>query len=223
MEVLDPHSLPILLVHPQLNRSLQRHHQNYTDKVSATAVIFPKKAFAKLCNQALDETDYKCGPWIRPDDEHAPDGGYAHAIQNRNCSSYDNSLISSRNFDPKMKKSLYQLDTFLMEACTSSEIDVTDKYPGDEAVTANATSIPTNEEDDQVADSSRGLADAYALFCRREDSDNLVAPSAISQRDNGQKAITVPNAAKLGQYFASDENAKDVGSEFYNDITILPH
>lgn len=138
----------------------------------ATEHSFPKKAFAKLSDQAQNS-----GSWVRPDDDEAPSGGYCTLVGDHDVS--DN---IERNYNPNMKKSLLQLDEFLLKAYSASK----------EAISVN---------DDDGKDS---IANAWNVFCRPEHTNHL---TDSSDSTNNLKTHT-PTAARLGQYFASDENAR---------------
>lgn len=131
---------------------------------------FPKKAFAKLSNQALNS-----GSWVCPDDDEAPSGGYceiARRLSERQNSSNDDGDIVSDHFHPNMKKSLYQLDAFLLNALSAS--------------------------------SSGDDNGAWAIFCRKEHTNSFQSSSIKTNCDNAHTST----AARLGQYFASDDNAQ---------------
>lgn len=134
---------------------------------------FPKKAFAKLSDQAQSS-----GSWVRPDDDEAPSGGYCKLVGDHDVS--DN---IERNFNPNMKKSLLQLDEFLLKAYSASK----------EAITDN---------DDDEKDS---IVTAWNVFCRPEHTNHLTDSSNSSTNN---LTTHTPTAARLGQYFASDENAR---------------
>eukprot|EP00956_Cyclotella_meneghiniana_P004290 scaffold5277_cov30-Cyclotella_meneghiniana.AAC.1 len=64
----------------------------------------------------------------------------------------------------------------------------------------------------------KGMVDAWTLFCRERDTDGLIVPqhhgdTSSCSHSNGvdecEDRVEI-NAAKLGQYFASDQNVKDV-------------
>ena len=87
------------------------------------------------------------------------------------------------------------------------------------------------------------MFDAWTLFCRKQDSENLDSPSdyfseladddeqnvnddASDTRIKEEKCKETATAAKLGQYFVSDENAKDVSTfvlsmDFLASFTVL--
>ena len=140
---------------------------------STTEHSFPKKAFAKLSNQA---------PWVRPDDEEAPSsGGYCKLLV-RDCDVSDS--IIENNFNPNMKKSLQQLDEFLLKASSASK---------------QATS-------DNDGDDNNSIVKAWKVFCKSKHTNHLVDDSNNSA--NNLHDTHTPTAAKLGQYFASDDNAR---------------
>ena len=139
----------------------------------ATEHSFPKKAFAKLSDQAQNN-----GSWVRPDDDEAPFGGYCKLVGDHDVS--DN--IIERNFNPNMKKSLLQLDEFLLKASTASKETISDNDgSGNDSTTK-----------------------AWNAFCKPEHT-NYLADSSNSI--NNLKTHT-PTAARLGQYFASNDNAR---------------
>ncbi|KAL9188693.1 hypothetical protein ACHAXT_007071 [Thalassiosira profunda] len=136
---------------------------------------FPKKAYTKLCNHAASDGG---GPWVRPDDEHAPAGGYRRLVGiNLSKTGAPDTTIVCSNYDPRMKKSLFQLDSFLAAAAQST---------------------------------CSGVADAWSVFCRGEDSEGLTL--ALAARNVKGKDLP----ATLGQYFASAENAKAVASTVFS-------
>lgn len=160
----------ILNATTKLNRSLTQCQR--------PSLTFPKKAFAKLSNKAT---------WVRPDDDEAPVGGYcelvdrhSHPLESRG------SCNNSNNFDPTMKKSLYQLDCFLV-ACYSA-------------------SKPTSDEEKDKTQNTTSIAEAWSVFCRQEDTNDVVLSSSSK------------NASSLGQFFASEENAKSVSTS----LLLLP-
>lgn len=126
----------------------------------ATEHSFPKKAFAKLSDQALSG-----GPWVRPDDDEDPSGGYCKVVR-------DVGDIESNNFNSNMKKSLRQLDEFLLKAFSASRKEATE---------------------------------AWSIFCKPEHTQHL--SDSCNTTNNSHKTHT-QTAARLGQYFASDDNAQ---------------
>lgn len=183
-----------------LNRSLRQHND-------ASTTTFPKKAFTKLCEQAMSQVDCNCRPWVRPDDDRAPAGGYCELInilvrKNGNRHALDNS--TTHNFDPKMRKSLIQLDTFLETAYMLSS------HSNSTSNAINSTLTSGDIEEMSTRRAAITIAEAWSTFCRQEDTENLVVPSTVSKEPECKKDELVANAAKLGQYFASDENAKNV-------------
>ena len=121
---------------------------------------FPKKAYAKLCEQAQIN-----GPWIIPD---APQGIVSSWLPESCCP-------LSANFDRRMKKSLYLLECFV-KSC---------EY---EAMKADTT--------------------AWHSFCKPDQSQHLLVPLALTRPEPCSL-----NAARLGQYFASDENSSLVAAK----------
>jgi len=147
----------------------------------ATEHSFPKKAFAKLADQALSG-----GPWVRPDDGEAlSSGGYCKLVGDAG------DVIGSNNFNQNMKKSLQHLDEFLLKAFSASRKTTTDN--GDEVVKA------------------------WNVFCKREHTEHLLDSS--NTINNSYETHTA-TAARLGQYFASDENAQLVVRKM---IELLEH
>jgi len=65
--------------------------------------------------------------------------------------------------------------------------------------------LSTSENSGKYASTMTSIAEAWSTFCRQEDSQSIVEPSAFSQATKN-----VTNAAKLGQYFASEKNASHV-------------
>ena len=139
----------------------------------ATEHSFPKKAFAKLSDQAQNS-----GSWVRPDDVEAPSGGYCKLVGDHSVS--DN--IIERNFNPNMKKSLLQLDEFLLKASSASK----------------------EISSDNDGDDNDSITKAWNVFCKPEHTNHL---TDSSNSTNNLKTHT-STAAKLGQYFASDDNAR---------------
>ena len=133
------------------------------------------------------------GPWVRSDDEH----DYCklvHRLLLLNADREDGPLVES-NFDPRLKKSLYLLDSFLRGM-------------------HNLYLAETNQkENTSTSEALEGIVDAWDVFCRNEDTDGSTIPNSnqteTNNHCNDDERIET-NAARLGQYFASDENAKDV-------------
>ena len=163
---------------------------------------FPKKAFAKLSDQALTG-----GPWVCPDDDAPSSGGYCEIVRRltkqhiSNANDEDDNDIES-NFNPNMKKSLHRLDEFLLQAF-------------DAAARRNAKFITSsNSKDSNNADEDeKMIVKALATFCKTEHTEHLLVPSShshgnnISTRNSSYTAHT-SKAYRLGQYFASDDNAQ---------------
>ena len=176
-----------------LNRSLLKHSPS-------TKSFFPKKAFTKLCNKASEDVGEKCGPWVRPDDGKAPTGGYLQLINNmlqKRGARTDAFLIN--NFDKRLKKSLIQMDSFLVASFTASEVEQSSE----------------SDQNSGHLSSVAPMTEAWSTFCRPDDSHSVVVPSELvgdikNDKDEAVLCEEVPNAAKLGQYFASEENANDV-------------
>jgi len=140
----------------------------------ATDHSFPKKAFAKLSDQALSG-----GAWVRPNDDEGPSsGGYCKLLRD-----VGDIIIERNNFNPNMKKSLQHLDEFLSKAFSASRKATTDN-----------------------SDENSLIVKAWAVFCKPEHTEHL-ADSSNNTTNNSYETHT-PTAARLGQYFASDENAR---------------
>ena len=165
---------------------------------------FPKKAFAKLSDQALTG-----GPWVCPDDDDAPSsGGYCEIVRRlskqhtSNAANDDDDNNIESNFNPSMKKSLYRLDAFLSQAF-------------DAAAKRNAKFITSsNSKDNNNADEDEKMIDkALATFCKTEHTEHLLVPSPRSDGNNNSTRNSsytahTSKAYRLGQYFASDDNAQ---------------
>ncbi|KAL3793954.1 hypothetical protein HJC23_009437 [Cyclotella cryptica] len=180
-----------------LSRSLQKRDPSKA---------FPKSAFSKLCNQAIpNESETSLGPWVRPDDDEAPPGGYSEWVRRSSfacsCNTNDDSALPSAgiNFDPRLKKSLYMVDSFLCQAQNLYLSGI-----------QRADTKSTNCE--YPNDNLNSIVDAWTLFCREQDTDGLAPVEDGSTFETGPDHIseekTIFNAARLGQYFASKENAK---------------
>lgn len=154
------------------NRYFWRSKRDFLVLNRATEHVFPKKAFAKLSNQA---------PWVRPDDDEAPtSGGYCKLVRDGDVG---DDIIES-NFQPNMKKSLQQLDEFLLKASISSK-----------------KAISNNDGDDNDS-----IVNAWSVFCKPEHTNHLADDSNDST--NNLHDTHIPTAARLGQYFASGGNAR---------------
>ncbi|KAL7517856.1 hypothetical protein ACHAWX_002734 [Stephanocyclus meneghinianus] len=187
-----------------LNRSLQKRDPSKA---------FPKSAFSKLCSQAIsNENDNRLGPWVRPDDDEAPPGGYSELVlSSSTCTTSDGTSLPSAviNFDMRLKKSLYMVDSFL---CRAKNLYCSGTLRDD-------TKTTYFEYSDDVLD---GIVDAWTLFCREQDTVGLAHMpergkcslySQINEEtswDHAGEERSIGNAARLGQYFASKENAKVV-------------
>ena len=171
---------------------------------------------------------------MRPDDNEAPVGGYCAVICN------DTAILTNptkNNYCQKMKKSLYQLDCFLSHAHRESMSEKSQGESGIESTTFGVKQSFTEEYNGkrhQLLDSNEeectsnipvGIVEAWTTFCRNEDSENLILPPSLSSvpecdqsntnnigLDNllDEKNKQTATAARLGQYFASDQNAQDV-------------
>ena len=89
--------------------------------------------------------------------------------------------IIENNFNPNMKKSLQQLDQFLLKASSASK---------------QASRDNDGEDNDSIEK-------AWNVFCKPEHTNHL----ADDSNDSTNNTHT-PTAARLGQYFASDDNAR---------------
>lgn len=185
----------------QLNRSVQRHGK------SVSTSSFPKKAYQRLCEAATtndepNNNDTVMGPWIRPDDDEAPSGGYLELVRSKIIDTTPQTEMKN-SYCPHMKKSLYQLDSFLLAArnlCTA-EVPATDQ--GKE----------TDKQETPSTYSPLGILEAWSLFCREENSKDLIPVDDLLSVNNTDHTNEIDNnPAKLGQYFASKENAKDVST-----------
>ncbi|KAL7551062.1 hypothetical protein ACHAWF_014263 [Thalassiosira exigua] len=196
-----------------LDRSRRRHAG------APSSPPFPKKAYAKLCDRATDGDGLVGGPWLRPDDEESPAGGYCKLVKDLPRSVGGNltpaPVETTDNFDPRMKKSLAQMDSFLIASCAASLQALSSKMgAGDNAtVQMLGNNYTCSSAEDTVA-----MAEAWAIFCRLEDSDNLVVPSGISKEDS--KSM---NPATLGQYFASEENSNIVVRSALKLLSSMEH
>lgn len=191
----------ILLLISKLNRAMQKFDKSFSRNSNKLPYKqtqdLPKKAFEKLCNQAI-----QCGPWISLLD-----------VTNESTTTMNelNEIIESymieNSFDKRMKKSLHMVDSYLgniYDVCMMSNGSVND----------NAC-VGVTEEDAAF----KGVVDAWTLFCREKDTDGLIIPhrgdtsscSNSNEFDECEDRV-ITNAARLGQYFASDENVKDVSA-----------
>ena len=181
----------------QLNRSLQKYDPTKS---------FPKKAFSKLCNNAMES-----GPWIRSDGDFSECSELVLQSLLSDSGDMKNRLNDSNNdnffFDPRLKKSLLVVDSFLCEMYNIYTLGVARCNSNDDSVV----------DDDSSNTSLQGIVNAWTIFCRGQDTDGLIIPDFhnIPCSTSHDEVPVVPNrietnAARLGQYFASDENAKDV-------------
>lgn len=207
-----------------------------TKNANGQTSLFPKKAFAKLCHHAMKENahhivanikkgqkeiiDY--GPWVRPDDDESPDGGYLSLVHSKTDSQSkkeareENSLIN--NFCPEMKKSLYQLDSFLLSAYKACLISKPEKISECDENLGSPQKHLEKDGSGRVENLETLMLEEWMEFSRNEDSENLTNQT-IETLEAGR--YSTANAAMLGQYFASDENAKDVSS--YSHCFISAH
>ena len=163
----------------------------------------------KLCNGAIE-----CGSWIRPDDDCCH---YRTEINHILSDSADGKCLSiDSKFDPRLKKPLIVVDSFLCDMYNIYNLEV---------AACNGGSL--GDENSSNA-SLRGIKDAWIKFCREEDTDGLIVLSFDNKQCyNPYKASDVmevgreTNAARLGQYFASDENAKDVSASLFDYVATL--
>lgn len=180
----------------KLNRAMQKFDKSFpvnSDKPYNQTPDLPKKAFEKLCNQAIQH-----GPWILlPDDVN-------ESITTTTTMNGLNEIIEScstkNSFDKRMKKSLYLVDSYL----------------------GNIYNICMMANGNDKDAAFKGMVDAWTLFCRERDTDGLIVPqhhgdtsscSYSNGVDECEDRVEI-NAARLGQYFASDENVKDVSFTF---------
>ena len=169
----------------KLNRALQNQFPTKS---------FPKKAFARLCNHAIDT-----GPWIRPNDET---NQYCELVKSFiSASTADNETHNIIcNFDQRLKKSLHVVDSFLRELCNIHALFISN---------TNKDAMGGTESTNKRRNC---IIDEWTFYCREHDTKDLITPNDHSRE------INETNAALLGQYFASNENAKDVNT--YEDIVI---
>ncbi len=183
--------------------------------------LFPKKAFAKLCHHAMKENEcnfgssetFCYGPWVRPDDDESPDGGYCLLVdlktdsQSKNDDHAESSLIN--NFRPEMKKSIHQLDCFLLSAYKAYLIDKSERTSECKQNLDSTQKHQENHGRSGVEILQTGMIEGWILFSRNEDSENLTNQT-MEKLEEGRRSIAT--AARLGQYFASEENAKHVSA-----------
>jgi hypothetical protein len=119
-----------------------------------------------------------------------------------------NDESTENNFDPRLKKSLYSVDSFVRNMHN---------------IYLEGVSKPEIELNTQISPSPtaaiKGIIEAWTVFCREHDTDGLVIPDPsgiicndIDETDITSRELIETNAARLGQYFASDENATDVSA-----------
>ncbi|KAG7354214.1 hypothetical protein IV203_003570 [Nitzschia inconspicua] len=155
---------------------------------------FPKAAFQRL-------TEENVVPWIRRPVEEVFQGtgqtetARREAIQQ--IDSFHESCFSLPNkYQVKMKKSVWQLDTFLQS-------------------TAKQVGQVSSSADKNVA------AAGWATFCRPEDTEGLVSCVSrssnvvnddvdVQDRHQSITSSTLQESSRLGQYFASPENSQQV-------------
>lgn len=187
---------------------------------------FPKSAYAKLSDAAVAS-----GGWIRPLDEvdlfseedrtaivgrlHSPPGVASERSGERGG-------VIKNGYDPRMKKSVFQMDDFLRGVWSTCDEA---RQRADEASASGGGKASSDDED---------LIAAWRVFCRPGDVESLIGPEGVSSDESGIGATQVGcekaqdcqtglkrrlgdssaarerNAAKLGQYFASEANAKRV-------------
>jgi hypothetical protein len=130
----------------------------------------------------------------------------------------ESSQSTENNFDPRLKKSLYLVDSFLhdihniyFEGVSKPEIE------------------PSSQTSPSPTAAIKGIMEAWTVFCREHDTDGLVIPDPsgiicndIDETDSTSKELIETNAARLGQYFASDENAKDVSALWSLELVYHP-
>ena len=111
---------------------------------------------------------------------------------------------SPNHFRPEMKKSLQQLDQFLQ---------LVEK----EAVTDSAATDTLSLSQDRIIDqpSVSGIASAWNLFCRIGDTEGLIVDEARKVPSSTRESM---KSSKLGQYFASETNAKLVAKSVLRSL-----
>ena len=178
---------------------------------SKTASL-PKAALKKLADTSGNSPDLDVNgttrpttvPWTRPfsfsenhhdnkDESRHDDSSNVNMIIQRSMA--EMKIPSSPNhFRPEMKKSLQQLDQFLQ---------LVEK----EAVTVAAATDTSSLSQVKNIDppSVNGIASAWDLFCRKGDTEGLIVNESRKVPSSTTESM---QSSKLGQYFASETNAK---------------
>lgn len=155
------------------------------------------------------------GAWIRPDEEEdVKYSEYMRCSMQKFTHQMDGNGHAAEvihHFDVKLKKSLYLIDKFLCDVNKIYSLGIS--RPNE----VNEGDLTTTNK------AIESVVDAWATFCRKQDTNGLVVPgtgfisldphTSDGNLDQVSEENDKPmNAARLGQYFASHENAKDVST-----------